>query len=77
VMVDTLRGQEYPRIAEVLPAGTVWGSKSGWVPGIEHDVAFVGEPGSPDLRVLAVCTRGYPGRDGRREIHRVAASLLS
>lgn len=77
VMVDTLRAQEYPCIAEDLPAGTAWGSKSGWAPGIEHDVAFVGEPGSAGMRVLAVCTGGFPDRDARPEIHRVTASSLA
>jgi beta-lactamase class A len=77
VMVETLRGQEFPVIAEVLPPGVAWGSKSGWVPGIEHDVAFLGVPGTAELRVLAVCTEGHPGRDGRTEIHRVARALLT
>lgn len=76
VMVDALRAQQFPCIAEVLPAGTPWGSKSGWVPGIEHDVAFIGAPTRPALRVLAVCTRGYAGREARPEIHRVSRALL-
>ena len=40
------------------PGAVPFGSKSGWVDGIRHDVAFVGEPG-PDALVIAVCTRGY------------------
>lgn len=40
------------------PGAVPFGSKSGWVDGIRHDVAFVGEPG-PDALVVAVCTRGY------------------
>ncbi len=40
------------------PGSVPFGSKSGWVDGIRHDVAFVGEPG-PDALVIAVCTRGY------------------
>jgi beta-lactamase class A len=77
VMVEALREQEFPVIAEELPAGADWGSKSGWVPGIEHDVAFLGTPGTAGLRVLAVCTAGHPGREGRTEIRRVARALLT
>lgn len=40
------------------PGSVPFGSKSGWVDGIRHDVAFVGEPG-PEALVVAVCTRGY------------------
>ena len=40
------------------PGAVPFGSKSGWVDGIRHDVAFVGEPG-PHTLVIAVCTRGY------------------
>jgi len=77
VMIEALAAQEFPVIAEGLPAGTPWGSKSGWVPGIDHDVAFVGAPGSDGLRVLAVCTAGFAGRGGRHDIRRIAASLLA
>ena len=77
VMIEALRGQEYPCIAEVLPAGTVWGSKSGWVPGIEHDAAFIGTPGDDGLRVLAVCTEGFADREARPEIHRVTTALIT
>lgn len=47
-------GLPAPGSADHVP----FGSKSGWVDGIRHDVAFVGEPG-PDALVIAVCTRGY------------------
>lgn len=77
VMRDCLQRQEHPCIAEVLPPGARWGSKSGWVDGIEHDVAFVGDPESTGLKVLAVCTSGFLGRTGRREIRRVARALLA
>ena len=73
-MLDVLAGQEHPRIGGVVPAGTPWGSKAGDVPGIEHDVAFVGEPGS--RRLLAVCTRGFEPEQGREVIRAVAAALL-
>ena len=38
-----------------LPPGTPIASKSGWVPGVSHDVALVRPPGQ-DPFVLAVCT---------------------
>ncbi|NJC21558.1 beta-lactamase class A [Arthrobacter pigmenti] len=57
LMLEFLRAQEYGIIGPVLPAGADWGSKSGWVTGIRHDVAFVRPDGSDDGYVLAVCTR--------------------
>ncbi|MGO4597853.1 serine hydrolase [Terrabacter sp. 2RAF25] len=38
-----------------LPEGTPTASKSGWIPGVSHDVALVRPPGQPPF-VLAVCT---------------------
>ena len=38
-----------------LPAGTPTASKSGWIPGVSHDVALV-RPEGEDPFVLAVCT---------------------
>lgn len=73
-MREVLAGQEHPRIGSVVPAGTPWGSKSGDVPGVEHDVAFVGEPRS--RRLLAVCTRGFEPEQGREVIRAVAQALL-
>jgi beta-lactamase class A len=58
-MLDVLRRQVDRRLTAHVPTGAVFGSKSGSVDGIRHDVAFVGEPG-PDALVIAVCTRGYP-----------------
>lgn len=53
-----LRAQRIPVIAAALADGVDWGSKSGWVDGYRHDVAFVGDPDSAELRVLAVMTAG-------------------
>jgi beta-lactamase class A len=76
-MRRVLSAQELVRIASVIPSGTMWGSKSGDVPGIEHDVAFVGDPdGQGPVRYLAVCTRGYQPEQGREVIASVAAALL-
>jgi beta-lactamase class A len=38
-----------------LPPGTPTASKSGWIPGVSHDVALV-RPGGEEPFVLAVCT---------------------
>src|SRR5699024_8549653 len=53
-----LEAQRIPVIGRALREGVRWGSKSGWVDGYRHDVAFVGDPDSADLRVLAVMTAG-------------------
>ena len=74
-MRHVLAGQEHRRIADVVPAGVPWGSKSGDVPRIEHDVAFVGNPGQ--RRFIAVCTRGYEPGPGREVIRAVAQALLA
>jgi beta-lactamase class A len=52
------------------PAGVPFGSKSGWVDGIRHDVAFVGEPGLEAL-VVAVCTRGYDEPAARASVEAI------
>lgn len=72
-----LSRQRYDMIATELPSGTVWGSKSGSVEGIEHDVAYIGDPDSPDLLVLAVCTRGYEEQPAHEAIRAVAAAALA
>lgn len=46
-------------VKETFGGATSWGSKSGWVPRIRHDVAFIGTPG-PQSLALAVCTRDFP-----------------
>ncbi|MVA75116.1 serine hydrolase [Auraticoccus sp. F435] len=56
-MTQMLARQQYPNLAADLPEGVPWGSKSGSVQAIRHDVAWFGEPG-PDCLVVAVCTRG-------------------
>ncbi|GAA4159425.1 serine hydrolase [Gryllotalpicola daejeonensis] len=75
VMLEALRAQEFAVIGDEVRPGVGWGSKSGWVDGIDHDVAFVGSPDG-DFVVLAVCTSGFAGREGLGEIRRVAASVL-
>lgn len=72
-MRECLAAQRFPVIGRALPAGG-WGSKSGWVDGVEHDVAFVDGPAG--TRVLAVLTAGHPGREGQTVIEGVARELL-
>lgn len=76
ILRRALSRQRYAVIAGELPQGMAWGSKSGSVDGIEHDVAFIGDPDSDDVRVLAVCTRGYAPNDAHEAIRAVAAALL-
>jgi beta-lactamase class A len=67
-MTGWLIAQEYGDLGSELDAAganAVWGSKSGWVTGIQHDVAFVTPRGRPPGAgyILAVCTRGYAAED--------------
>ena len=72
-----LSRQRFPVIADVLPVGVPWGSKSGWVTGINHDVAFIGDPDADGLLVLAVCTRGYEEQPAHEVIRAVAVAALA
>ncbi|MEE8738250.1 MAG: serine hydrolase [Bifidobacterium sp.] len=74
---QALSRQHFPVIAQTLPVGIPWGSKSGSVTGIEHDVAFIGDPDSPQLLVLAICTRGYDEQSAYEVMHAVSQALLS
>ncbi|MEV0894281.1 serine hydrolase [Promicromonospora sp. NPDC050262] len=58
------------------PGAVPFGSKSGWVDGIRHDVAFVGEPG-PDALVIAVCTRGYDEQAAEETLKALGALAVS
>ena len=65
-MLSMLEDQQIPYLGHGLPTGTRFGSKSGWVTGIQHDVAFVapsGDVAADDTYVVAVCTRGYEEAD--------------
>ena len=76
-MLEMLRGQHYPVIADVLAPGRDWGSKSGWVDGIEHDAAFIGPPAAGGgTFCLAICTEGYGPDPAKEAIRAVAATLL-
>lgn len=73
-MLEQLRRQEFPVIGTALGPDVVWGSKSGWVDGIHHDVAFVGEPAHPGSYVLAVCTRGFGESEAKTAIAAIASA---
>ena len=77
VLRGALSRQRFAVISDVLPQGVAWGSKSGWVPGIEHDVAFIGNPDGEELLTLAICTRGYDSQPGKEAIRAVAAAVLA
>jgi beta-lactamase class A len=58
VALDLLAGQQHRNLIPAgLPEGTWTASKSGWVPGVRHDVALVRPYRSPEY-VFAVCTSG-------------------
>jgi beta-lactamase class A len=76
-MLMQLRRQEHPVIGAELPPSTDWGSKSGWVDGIHHDVAFVGSPCEPGSYLLAVCTQGYEQGQAVEVIRSVTAAVHS
>ena len=74
---EILKAQRTAPIGRALPAGTVWGSKSGEVPGIRHDVAFVGDPGAKDCQYLSICTRGYTEEAADEAIAALVTALMS
>lgn len=72
---SALRAQQIPVIARVLREDVPWGSKSGWVDGYRHDVAFLGDPDSSDVRFLAVMTAGLDPDAADARILRVVRDL--
>ncbi|WP_394941725.1 serine hydrolase [Psychromicrobium sp. YIM B11713] len=79
--VNWLREQRYPVIGEELKemnSALDWGSKSGWVTGIQHDVAFVipreAAPGEGYL--LAICTRALADPEAAETIRALSRALL-
>lgn len=74
--LSALRAQQIPVIATALRPGVDHGSKSGWVDGYRHDVALVGDPDGPGLRVLAVMTAGLGPSAADARITGLARELL-
>lgn len=71
-----LRAQTIPIIGSVLRDGVRWGSKSGWVDGYRHDVAFFEDPARAGRRILAVMTAGLAEDEADARITALAAELL-
>jgi beta-lactamase class A len=62
----TLRAQTYrDGIPAGLPGGLVVGNKTGWIDGVNHDVALVRPPGLPPVGVAVLVTA--PGLPSERE----------
>lgn len=78
--MTAMLGRQQDRLLTAhAPDGVPFGSKSGSVNGIRHDVAFIGAPG-PDALVVAVCSRGYeePAADeALRAIGALASALAT
>jgi beta-lactamase class A len=77
LMLGWLAAQEFPIIGAELDTagvGAAWGSKSGWVTGIQHDVAYIvtADCGSSAGYLLAVCTRGFDDADASEAIRTVS-----
>lgn len=73
VALAALRDQQIPVIARVVPDVVDHGSKSGEIPGIRHDVAFIGDAGMS----LAVMTSGMGEAEANETIEALATALLS
>jgi beta-lactamase class A len=71
-----LGAQRIPIIATALREGVPWGSKSGWVDGYRHDVAFLGDPAGRGLRILAVMTAGLAPQAADAQITDVVRARL-
>jgi beta-lactamase class A len=70
-----LQAQQYRNgIPAGLPDGLLVGNKTGWIPGVTHDVALVRAPGLPPV-ALAVLVSA-PGTEEERQagIARIAAA---
>lgn len=75
--MTAMLGRQHDRqLTAHVPDGMPFGSKSGWVDGIRHDVAFLGEPG-PDALVVAVCTRGYEAPDAEEALRAIGSLAVS
>lgn len=74
--LGALRAQRMRVILDALPAGLDAGSKSGEVDGFRHDVAFIGDPCSPDQRCLAVMTAAQSRDTAEHAIREIALSQI-
>jgi beta-lactamase class A len=75
--MTAMLGRQHDRLLTAhVPDGVPFGSKSGSVDGIRHDVAFVGEPG-PDALVVAACTRGYEAPDAEEALRAIGVLAIT
>jgi beta-lactamase class A len=75
--MTAMLGRQHDRqLTAHVPDGVPYGSKSGWVDGIRHDVAFVGEPG-PSALVIAACTRGYDEAAAEETVKAIGALAVT
>ena len=72
MMLGLLHDQHDRLLTDGVAPDASFGSKSGAVAGIRHDIAFFGEPG-PDALVVAVCTRGFPEPAAEETIRAIGA----
>ncbi len=75
ILVAHLARQRFPVIADGLAESEDWGSKSGWVTGIRHDVAWFRSRGRPRPSVLAVCTAGLETSAALETIRALGAAV--
>jgi beta-lactamase class A len=68
IALALLAGQQHRNLIPAgLPEGTWTASKSGWVPGVRHDVALVRPDRTPEY-VLAVCTSGLEDEEAETAV---------
>ena len=73
---EALDAQQIRIIAVALRPDVPVGSKSGWVDGYRHDVAVIGDPGSEQVRHLAVMTAGMAEAEADAAIQDRVRGLL-
>lgn len=71
-----LRAQQIPLITTAVREDVDHGSKSGWVDGYRHDVAFLGDPDGEELHVLAAMTSGLQPQEADARIAQLVRDLL-
>lgn len=71
-----LRAQQIPLITTAVREDVDHGSKSGWIDGYRHDVAFLGDPDGEDLHVLAAMTSGLLPQEADARIAQLVRDLL-
>lgn len=71
-----LRAQRVRVIGNAVRNAVDLGSKSGWVDGYRHDVAFIGDPDGEELRHLAVMSSGMTPRAADERIVALARNVL-